>query len=164
MQLTKSSISFHVSPEIAFNPFFLAPSGRFSGEGANQTSSNFSGPACVSDGSLKSEYVLTFECIAAIKVDSSFTIDRKMWCTFRRRESILRRNFEVDHNYYVRVSVPVTDLISFSSRELVDMLQQAGLLASTVKHYLPLRRTLRCPPEKRRPTGPWEIVCAGGAS
>lgn len=27
-------------------------------------------------------------------------------------------------------------------------------MASTVKHYLPLRRTLRCPPEKRRPTGP----------
>jgi hypothetical protein len=110
----------------------------------------------------KSQFVLTFECIAAIKIDSSFTIDRKMWCTFRRRESILRRNFEVDHNY-VKVWVPATDLISFC-QESMDILQQAGLLASTVKHYLPLRRTLRCPPEKRRPTEPWEIVCAGGAS
>jgi hypothetical protein len=30
-----------------------------------------------------------------------------------------------------------------------------ALLASTVKHYLPPRRTLRCSPEKRRPTEPW---------
>jgi hypothetical protein len=39
-----------------------------------------------------------------------------------------------------------------------------ALLATTVKHYLPPRQTLRCPPEKRRPTGPWEDMCAGGAS
>jgi hypothetical protein len=42
---------------------------------------------------------LTFECIAAIKVDSSLTIDRKLWCTFGRRECILGWYLEVDHNY-----------------------------------------------------------------
>lgn len=45
-----------------------------------------------------------------------------------------------------------------------DWLLDAGLLkvsmASTVKHYLPLRRTLRRSPEKRWPTEPWgEIDC-----
>ena len=43
--------------------------------------------------------VLTFKGIAAIKIDSSITIDRKVWCTFRRRECILGWDFEVDHNY-----------------------------------------------------------------
>ena len=31
-----------------------------------------------------------------------------------------------------------------------------ALMASTVKHYLPPRRTLRCPSEKRWPTEQWE--------
>jgi hypothetical protein len=45
----------------------------------------------------------TFECIAAIKVDSSLTINRKLWCTFGRRECILGWYLEVDHNYVRRL-------------------------------------------------------------
>lgn len=39
-----------------------------------------------------------------------------------------------------------------------------ALVASTVKHYLPLRRTLRRSSEKRWPTEPWGNSFAGGAS
>lgn len=38
------------------------------------------------------------------------------------------------------------------------------LLASTVKHYLPLKRTLQRPLEESRPTEPWVFVNAGEAS
>jgi len=48
---------------------------------------------------------LTFECIATIKVDSSLTVDRKVWCTFRRRKRILGWYLEVDHNYVRRLDI-----------------------------------------------------------
>ena len=51
---------------------------------------------------------LTFECIAAIKVDSSLSIDRELWCPFGRRECILGWYLKVDHNYVKRFD-PLTD-------------------------------------------------------
>jgi hypothetical protein len=54
--------------------------------------------------------LLTFECIAAIKVDSSLTVDRKLWCTFGRRECILGWYLEVDHNYVSALRFRLTGL------------------------------------------------------
>lgn len=84
LQLTTSSISFQISADTAFKPSLAAPGGSSLGDGANQTSRSFSGPAkvswgffCVMDG------VHTFKCIARVEIDSSFMINRQLWCTLR---------------------------------------------------------------------------------
>ena len=40
------------------------------------------------------------------------------------------------------------------------------LISDSVKHYLPPRRTMQCPPEKRRPTlcGKWRLAVASSNS
>ena len=52
--------------------------------------------------------LLTFKCIATIKVDCSLSIDRELWCPFGRRECILGWYLKVDHNYVKRFD-PLTD-------------------------------------------------------
>jgi len=45
LQLTRSSMSFHTSPDTAFNPAGRADEGKAVADGLNHTSSSFSGPS-----------------------------------------------------------------------------------------------------------------------